>query len=207
MVWTELITILITSITSVVVALIGSGVFKKVRDNKEKVKSKEKLLEQINKDEIIHLSLRDIRRRFNSDRVYIWQFHNGGTFYTTSPMQRISISYERCADGLERKSEKNQNHLIGNFSSYIKDIMDNKMFYSDISEMKDIGVRSLAQSLGTKSHASAPIYDKNKHLVALICLDWVFSEIPSQYLKKDGDFTQDFIDEFKNDAHSLEKYL
>jgi hypothetical protein len=26
------------------------------------------------------LSIREIRRRYNADRVYIWQFHNGGKF-------------------------------------------------------------------------------------------------------------------------------
>ena len=68
------------------------------------------------KDEIVHLAIRDIRRRYNADRVYLWQFHNGGTFYTTSPMQRMSITYERCSDGLERKAERNQNHFITNLA-------------------------------------------------------------------------------------------
>jgi len=205
--WVKIIEVLITSITSIVVALVTAGYFKQMRDKKEKVKSKEKLIEQIQKDEIVHLAIREVRRRYNADRVYIWQFHNGGSFYTTSPMQRLSITYERCSDGLERKADKNQNHLIANFSTYIKDIMDGNMFYPNIENMNDIGLRSLAQSNGTKSHCAVPIYDKESHLVALLCLDWVFSEIPLEYLKKDGKFTQDFIDEFSTDADTLDKYL
>jgi len=205
--WVKIIEVLITSITSIVVALVTAGYFKQMRDKKEKVKSKEKLIEQIQKDEIVHLEIREVRRRYNADRVYIWQFHNGGSFYTTSPMQRLSITYERCSDGLERKADKNQNHLIANFSTYIKDIMDGNMFYPNIENMNDIGLRSLAQSNGTKSHCAVPIYDKESHLVALLCLDWVFSEIPLEYLKKDGKFTQDFIDEFSTDADTLDKYL
>ena len=205
--WVKIIEVLITSITSIVVALVTAGYFKQMRDKKEKVKSKEKLIEQIQKDEIVHLEIREVRRRYNADRVYIWQFHNGGSFYTTSPMQRLSITYERCSDGLERKADKNQNHLIANFSTYIKDIMDGNMFYPNIENMNDIGLRSLAQSNGTKSHCAVPIYDKESHLVALLCLDWVFSEIPLEYLKKDGKFTQDFIEEFSTDADTLDKYL
>jgi len=205
--WVRIVEVLLTSVTSIIVALVTAGYFKQMKDKKEKVKSKEKLLEQIQKDEIVHLAIREVRRRYNADRVYIWQFHNGGTFYTTSPMQKISITYERCSDGLERKADKNQNHLISNFSTYIKDIMDRNMFYPDISEMYDIGLRSLAQSNGTKSHCAVPIYDKESHLVALLCLDWVFSEIPLEYLKKDGKFTQDFIEEFSRDADTLDKYL
>ena len=205
--WVKIIEVLITSITSIVVALVTAGYFKQMRDRKEKIKSKEKLIEQIQKDEIVHLAIREVRRRYNADRVYIWQFHNGGSFYTTSPMQRLSITYERCSDGLERKADKNQNHLIANFSTYIKDIMDGNMFYPNIENMNDIGLRSLAQSNGTKSHCAVPIYDKESHLVALLCLDWVFSEIPLEYLKKDGKFTQDFIEEFSTDADTLDKYL
>lgn len=205
--WIRIMEVLITSVTSIIVALVGAGFFRQMREKQEKTKSKEKLMEQIKKDEIVHLAIRDVRRRYNADRVYIWQFHNGGSFYTTSPMQKLSITYERCSDGLERKAEKNQNHLITSFTSYIKDVIDGNMYFPNIEDMNDIGLRSLAYSSGTKGHCAVPIYDKDKHLVAILCLDWVFSEIPKEYLKKDGKFTQDFIDEFSTDADTLDTYL
>ena len=205
--WIRILEVLVTSVSSIIVALVGAGFFRQMRDKQEKSRSKEKLMEQIKKDEIVHLAIRDVRRSYNADRVYIWQFHNGGSFYTTSPMQKLSINYERCSDGLERKAEKNQNHLITSFTSYIKDTMDGKMYFPNVEDMNDIGLRSLAYSSGTKGHCAVPIYDKDKHLVAILCLDWVFSEIPNQYLKKDGQFTQDFIDEFSTDADTLDPYL
>ena len=205
--WIRVIEILFTSITSIVVALVGAGFFKRYNDKKYSNESKGKLLEQIKKDEIVHLAIRDVRRRYEADRIYVWQFHNGGSFYTTSPMQKLSITYERCSQGLERKISNNQNHLITNFTSYITDVMNGKMFYSDIGKMSDIGLRSLNQANGTKSHCAVPIYDKEGHLVAMLCLDWVWSDIPQEYLKKDGNFTQDFIDEFSKDADTLDNYL
>lgn len=205
--WIKMAEVLITSITSIVVALVGAGFFKRMNEKKEKVKSRENLIEQIKKDEIVHLALRDIRRRYNADRVYMWQFHNGGNFYTTSPIQRISITYERCSDGLERKVEKNQNLIIANYSSYINNVINGDMFFPSISKMEDIGQRSLLQSSGVKSHCAVPVYGKESQLVAMLCLDWVFSEIPKEYIKKDGDFTQDFVEEFSTDADTLDKYL
>jgi len=205
--WIRIVEILLTSITSIVVALVGAGFFKRYNDKKYKDQSKSQLLQQIKRDEIVHLAIRDVRRRYHADRIYIWQFHNGGSFYTTSPMQKLSITYERCSQGLERKTEKNQNHLITNFTTYIKSVMDETMFYPDISKIDDIGMRSLSQSEGTKSHCASPIYDKEGHLVAMLCLDWVWSDIPSEYLKKDGNFTQDFIEEFSKDADTLDTYL
>ena len=205
--WIRVIEVLFTSITSIVVALVGAGFFKRYNDKKNYTESKGKLLEQIKKDEIVHLAIRDVRRRYQADRVYVWQFHNGGSFYTTSPMQKLSITYERCSQGLERKISYNQNHLITNFTSYITDVMNGEMFFPDITKMSDIGLRSLNQSNGTKSHCAVPIYDKEGHLVAMLCLDWVWSDIPEEYLKKDGNFTQDFIDEFSKDADTLDSYL
>lgn len=205
--WARIIEVLITSITSIVVALVGAGFFRRYTEKQKQNESKSKLLEQIKKDEIVHLAIREIRRRYNADRVYIWQFHNGGNFYTTSPIQRLSITYERCSDGLERKAEKNQNLFITNFTEYIKDIVDYKMFYTDITQIDDIGLRTLLQSNGTKSHSAIPVFDRDKHLVAILALDWIFSPIPSEYVKKDGDFNEYFKDDFLDGIHSLDKYL
>lgn len=205
--WVKITELLITSLTSIIVALVGAGFFRRMSDKKQKSKSRESLMQQIKNDEIIHLSIREIRRRYNADRVYIWQFHNGGSFYTNAPMQKVSITYERNSDGLERKAEKNQNHLVSHFNSFIKNVIEMTMFYSDVNKMEDLGLRSLSLSQGIKSHASVPIFDRDKNLVAVLSLEWVFSEIPSEYLKKDGDFTQDFKDEVSKDSDTLDIYL
>ena len=87
--WIRILEVLVTSVSSIIVALVGAGFFRQMRDKQEKSRSKEKLMEQIKKDEIVHLAIRDVRLSYNADRVYIWQFHNGGSFYTTSPMQKL----------------------------------------------------------------------------------------------------------------------
>ena len=205
--WFRLIELSITSLTSIVIALIGAGFFRRMSERKLKAKSKENLLEQIKKDEIVHLAIRDLRRKYNADRVYVWQFHNGGNFYTNAPMQKMSITYERNSDGLERKAQKNQNLLVSNFTSYIKDVMDLNMFFSNINDVEDIGLRAIMQSNGTKSHVAVPIFDRDQHLVGIFSMDWVFSSIPEMSLKKDGGFTQDFKDAINRETDTLEKYL
>jgi 2-C-methyl-D-erythritol 4-phosphate cytidylyltransferase len=100
--WADLLKTLITAVTSVIVALVTAGYFRKNQDKKKEKKSREKLVEQIQRDELIHFTLKELRRKYITDRVYIIQFHNGGTFYTQTPMQKASVTYERCSDGLER---------------------------------------------------------------------------------------------------------
>jgi len=197
---------LITSVTSVIVALIGAGYFKRYSDKKKETYSKSKLMEQIKKDEIVHLALRDLRRKYNCDRIYIWQFHNGGNFYTSSPMQKTSITYERCSDGLERKSEKFQNTIISNITSYIKDVINFEMFFTDIKEMDDIAIRSICQSYGTQSHAGAPIFDDNEHLIGILSLDWVFSDIPEESLSGE-EFNEHLKEDLIKEAKSLANYI
>lgn len=205
--YADLIKTFITSLGSIIVALIAAGYFRKSHENKKISISREKLMEQIKKDEIVHYAIRDLRRKYNADRIYIWQFHNGGNFYTNSPMQRTSISYERCSEGLERKTEKYQNLLVSNFSGYFINIINEEMFYSDIHDMSDIGIRSLAQSNGTKSHCSAPIYDSKNMLIGVLSLDWVFSEIPSDMLDDNADFSDEMIFDFIKESQSLSNYL
>lgn len=198
--------IFMTSITSIVVALIGKDYFRKKEDKRRKDKSKEDLMEQIERDEIIHLALRDVRRQFHADRIYIWQFHNGGNFYTESSMQKASITYERCSEGLERKSEKYQGVLVSLFAWYMKQVMMNESYFLDMEEIEDIGIRSLCTGNGTKSHVATPMFDDKNHLIGILCMDWVFSSIPSEIIT-DGKFNQEFIQEVTQLSASLKTYL
>ena len=198
--------IFMTSITSIIVALIGKDYFRKKEDKKRKDKSKEDLMEQIERDEIIHLALRDVRRQFHADRIYIWQFHNGGNFYTESSMQKASITYERCSEGLERKSEKYQGVLVSLFAWYMKQVMMNQSYFLDMEEIEDIGIRSLCTGNGTKSHVATPMFDDKNHLIGILCMDWVFSSIPSEIIT-DGKFNQEFIQEVTQLSGSLKTYL
>jgi hypothetical protein len=204
--WIEILQIFLTSITSVVVALIGAGYFKRYNDTKKESYSKSNLMEQIRKDEIVHLAIRDLRRKYNSDRIYIWQFHNGGNFYTSYPMQKTSITYERCSDGLERKSEKYQNILISNFSSYIKQVIDLKMLFLDMKEVEDLLIRSMCQQYGTQSHVAVPIFDDKQHLIAILSLDWVFSDIPQEYISENK-FNKFIIEDLLKEVKSLKNYI
>lgn len=198
--------VFITSITSIIVALIGKDYFRKRERKRDKERSKEDLLEQIEKDEIVHLSLKDIRRQYQADRIYIWQFHNGGNFYTESSMQKASITYERCSQGLERKSEKYQNILVSLFSWYMKQVILNTSYYFDMEDIEDIGIRSICSGNGTKSHVASPMFDDKNHLVGILCMDWVFTPVPQEIINQNN-FNEEFKEELGQLSNSLKSYL
>jgi hypothetical protein len=202
----EIFKIVITSVTSVIVALIAGGYFKKYQDKQKDKRSRSKLVEQIQKDELVHFSLREMRRKYNCDRLYVMQYHNGGNFYTESPMQKASITYERCSDGLERIADKYQNVLISNFAWYNTNLLKDNCYYVDVDLIDDITMRSWIKSFGTHAHIGVPVYDNQKHLVANVGLDWVFSDIPELYLES-GQFSQTIVSELKKDIESIKQYI
>lgn len=205
--FTQIVITVITSISSVVVALITAGYIRKKDDKNKEDKSKKLLIDQIQKDELIHATLREIRRKYNSDRVFITQFHNGGTFYTNTPMQKASITYERCSDGLQRISNKFQNYLVSNLSWYAAKVLKNEAFFYDVEEsVDDIIMKSVYKTYSTWAHVGVAVYDDQKHPIATLAMDWVISEPPTEYIT-DEKFNNEFIDDFTKDASSLKTYL
>lgn len=205
--FTQIIITLLTSITSVIVALITAGFIRRKDDKAKAEKSKKQLIDQIQKDELIHATLREIRRKYNSDRVFITQFHNGGTFYTNSPMQKASVTYERCSDGLKRIADQFQNYLVSNLSWYASKVLKNQAFFYDVDEVvDDIIMKSVFKNYSTWAHAAVPIFDNNKNPIAVLAMDWVISELPVEYVD-DEDFNDEFTEEFTKDGNSLKTYL
>lgn len=198
----DIITTIITSITSIVVALISTGMFKYYQDKKKDNSSRKGLVKQIEKDQIVYYTIREIRRKYNSDRIFIMQFHNGGNFYTESPMQRGSITYERCSDGLERIAEKYQGVLVSHMCWYIKHIIENNMFYYSTDDIEDMPTRAIIKNFGSQAHLAVPIYDKLNHLVGFVAMDWVFSEPPAEYIEN-NEFSASLKEEISSEIESL----
>lgn len=198
----EVLETLITSITSITVALIAAGFFKRYSDKKNENSSRKKLVKQIEKDELIHFTLREMKRKYHTDRIYIIQFHNGGVFYTSSPMQKASITYERTSDGLERISDTLQNVFVSHYTWFIKQTIAGELFYIDCEVVEDVATKALMRKFGVQSTAAVPIYDIDDHLISVLVLDWIFSEIPKDFIK-DGDFTSEFKDELTADSESV----
>jgi len=198
----NIVELLITSITSIVVALIAAGYFKKFWEKRNENSSKKKLIKQIEKDELVHFTLKEIRRKYHADRIYIIQFHNGGIFYTNSPMQKASVTFERCSDGLERISDNLQHIFVSHYTWFIKNTLSESMFYTDCENIEDVATKALFRKFGSQATAAVPIYDIQEQLVSIMVLDWVFSEIPSDFMKNE-EFTQEFREEMIVDSESV----
>lgn len=193
---------IVTSISSIFVALIANGYLKKYLDRKKETNSKSKLIKQLKTDEVIYYSLRELKMEYNSDRIYIIQFHNGGNFYNGTSIQKMSVTYERCADGLETLADKFNNIIVSNYSWYINNVLENKMYYTDIDDIEDLFTRGFIRSMGTHSGAAVPIFKTTNQLSGILVIEWASSEIPSEILLN-NQFNDDFKKNFLKQAGSI----
>jgi hypothetical protein len=202
----EIVRLIITSITSIIAALITAGFFKTWWEKKSEFRSRKKLVGQIESDTLVYQTLKQLKHDYNCDRIYIIQFHNGDSFYTESPMQKASATYEVCSPGLERVSDKFQGVLVSHYSWYIFQSMKNEMFYYNVEHVEDATTKSLLNYRGAQSHCGVPLYDDKKHLVGLFCADWVFSEVPDHSING-FEFTEEYKKEFYTQGNSLVKLM
>jgi len=205
----EVVLVFITSLTSVVIALISKGYFDKWRD-KKKSEGKRPVEKQVQASQVVNLILQYLIEQINCDRAYIYQFHNGSYFYTLSPIQHMSITHEVTKDNVPPIQTKNRDFMVSQLSKYIADTINLESFhYNQI--YTDVGLKAILQESGTQSHISIPIYSKNdtsKRIVGIVSFDWTSSEVQEKHLNpQNTGFSEDFKHELMSDIKELEQYL
>ena len=146
---------------------------------KEKDKKRDKVKETIANTSLITDELEEMREEFNSCRVWISQFHNGGNFYPTGKsIQKFSIFYEVTKPGTSSVS-----HIFNNIpcSLYPKafDHMLNGeqkgIFIPDYSDRKisTYGLKGAADSVGTKSSYVIPMFTLDEKFIGTLGIDFV----------------------------------
>lgn len=146
---------------------------------KKKDKKRDKVKENIANTQLINEELFDIRELFDSDRVWISQFHNGGNFYPTGKsIQKFSIFYEVTKVGISTIS-----HIFSNIpTSLYARAFDHMMkcekkgiFIPDFNNEAEqkYGLTSAAASVGTKSSYVLPLYSLDEKFIGSIGLDYV----------------------------------
>jgi hypothetical protein len=116
--------------------------------------------------------LDSLLQKYNADRVYIMQFHNGGSYYSGKDMQKITINHEVTANGVSPKLHFFQSIPITTLASFINDALKDQALYKNKQEMSGITLKHHAERYGIQSMIGVPLY-KNNMLIAILGLDWV----------------------------------
>ena len=147
--------------------------------SKQKEKKQDKLRESIIEGNLIDDELIKIREEYNSDRVWISQFHNGGNFYPTGKsIQKFSIFYEVTKVGISSLSHVFSNipcSLYPKAFEYMMNPENAGIFIPNFTDPKipTYGLKGAAESVGTKSSYVLPLFALDGKYIGTFGVDYV----------------------------------
>lgn len=126
--------------------------------------------------ELITSKIEQIKDEFDSDRVWITQFHNGGNFYPTGKsMAKFSIMYETVHPGVSSVQGNFHNIPVNLFSKSINELLLNDSI--EISDFKDetiatYGLKYIAEDTNCKSSYLFAIKTIDDKFIGCLGLDY-----------------------------------
>jgi hypothetical protein len=134
--------------------------------------NKDVVSSSLKNDILINRSLKEFMENTDSDRAYIFRFHNGVTYYNGSHKSKMSCDYEVVARGVSREAEMLQDIPTALYADWIMDVVNHNMIVSDVNSIEDINVRSTLKAQEIKGIAVLPYY-RHGNLFALIGVDYL----------------------------------
>jgi hypothetical protein len=171
------------------------------RANKEIEKRKKDFKHSLEVQELINTSLNDLQQKFNLDRLWIAQFHNGGNFYPgNKSMKKMSTTFESTAPGIAADIMKMQNLPVSFLSPVLQKLMQKDVtgITIDVYTEEDYALRSFWESRGVQT----------AYLFAIKCLESDFIGIFGvDFVKRDGFLTDEVYDQLRAESLLLSGYV
>lgn len=153
-------------------------------------------------NENVQKALDYVLDQIQSDRAYIFEFHNGDHFYSGNHQQKFSCTYESLNSGVSSESLRLQDLRVSTFNSFIKDVLglhgEKSFRLQDIEQINNPLLRNWLDERGIRSSYAFPIETLNHGVVGILCLD---------YTKQKTKLTKDNIELLNNQAKIISGYL
>jgi len=147
--------LIVALISSALTAIIGPIAVHIVKEQIDKKNKKDILKESLQSNTLISAKVEIIKEHTKADRVWIMQFHNGGTFYPTGKsIQKFSMFYETVSQDTHSVQSSFQNIPVSLFSKSINHLLEEDTII--IPDFKNeaiptYGLRHIAEENGCKS--------------------------------------------------------
>ena len=150
--------------------------------------------------EIINSSLVHLQTKFDLDRIWISQFHNGGNFYPgNKSMKKMSTMFEATAPGVSSDLMKNQNIPVSFFSAFLQKLNTTETgIVIDVSTEEDFALRNFWDARGINTVYMYPIKCTDGNFIGIMGIDFV---------KRDGSLPEDTFYSIMNEANRLTGFL
>jgi len=177
-----LLALIIAFVTGVLSPIVASWARAKFTKQDVKIDEEEtdEILKMLHANERIDSRLESFRAEHNFDRVWIAQFHNGGSFYPServlNKFQKLSLTYEACKNGISSELSTVQNIPVSLFTGVLRKVKEEGHFgIDDIDKASDTGMslKSFWIERGVRGFHIAAIKCLNKKLLGLLIVDCV----------------------------------
>jgi len=122
----------------------------------------------------VYTALKFIKSSMGSDRAYVFEFHNGGSYFSGRGQQKFSCTHEVVEAGISAECMHSQDHRVSNYSQYINDLISKGVLRClDLNSIEDGGFRNLLQSKGVESLYNVPIKTLNGKIIGILGVDYI----------------------------------
>lgn len=164
---------------------------------------KDIVVESLKNDILIEDSLYALLEETNSDRAYIFRFHNGVQYYNGSHKNKMSCDYEVVRNGVSREAERLQDLPTGLYGRWLDAVLRGDMYVIDVNTMTDLRVKHSLLEQGIEAIAVEAYYRDGK-VFALIGVDYV-NKVSQEQIDNwnDDDSRKAAKQRFKNDIEAI----
>jgi len=158
--------------------------------------------------EQINNLLIELRAVIDADRVYIYQFHNGGTFLPNSSAWRITNTFEVCGRGIAYQGQNvqgvpitrlwdimlclfpiepmnNSRIAVEHSITTTKNVFVNSVYTILTGELQLGFARNFLENSHTEVLILAPLFDEKKNIIGCLCADYCQEDDYNKSLSED----------------------
>jgi hypothetical protein len=182
----------------VLLVLIKHKLFKQTRQLERRKTEFKHALEVQDK---VNTSLNQLQQKYNLDRLWIAQFHNGGNFWPgNKSMKKMSITFESTAPGIAADIMKMQNLPVSFLSPVLQKLTETDVtgITIDVFTEEDYALRSFWEGRGVQTVYLFPIKCLESDFIGIFGVDFV---------KRDGFVTDEVYDQLRAEALLLSGYV
>jgi predicted transcriptional regulator YheO len=178
------------------------GIILKEYLQKNKTKKNLCVVKYTKKNQNIQRAIEYTLEKSDADRAYIYEFHNGETFYSGTHQQKFSCTYETLNIGVSAESMKLQGLRVSTFHDFIKDVLGvtNGTYFKleSIDDIQNPLIKNWMEERGIQSSFAFPIKTLNDGIVGMLCID---------FTKKKSKLNKDQIHLLQNQSIIIGGYL
>jgi hypothetical protein len=111
--------------------------------------------------------------QLDADRVYVYEFHNGESFYSGGHQQKFSCTHETLKAGVSSEALNLQDLRVSTFNDFISPVINDRKFdVPDISKLSDSLLKNWFDNRGIASTFAFPVVTLNKNIIGMIAIDF-----------------------------------